>query len=80
MVNKSVSFWTCQNAPRPQKPFFWDWNMKNLETRFHFENFEKYLKFAHGISVQDESYAFPNELVRFRNEAKPIWEKNSETL
>ena len=31
------------------------------------------MKFAHEISVQDGSYAFPNELVRFRIEAKPIW-------
>ena len=37
------------------------------------ENFGKYLKFAHGISVQNGSYAFPNELTRFRNEATPIW-------
>ena len=41
----------------------------------NFENFEKYLKFAHEISVQDGSDAFPNELMRFRNEAKPIWDK-----
>ena len=40
-----------------------------------FGNFEKHLKFAHGISVQDGSYAFPNELMRFRIEAKPIWDK-----
>ena len=38
------------------------------------ENFEKYLKFAHGISVQNGSYAFPNELMGFRSEAKPIWD------
>ena len=40
-----------------------------------FYNFEKYLKFAHGISVQNGSDAFPNELARFRFEAKPILEK-----
>ena len=28
---------------------------------------EKYLKFAHGISVQIGSYAFPDELMRFRS-------------
>ena len=38
--------------------------------------FENYLKFAREISVQNGSYAFPNELVRFRIEAKPIWETN----
>ena len=26
-----------------------------------FENFEKYLKFAHAISVHNGSYAFPND-------------------
>ena len=41
----------------------------------NFEIFENYMKFAHRISVQNGSYAFPNELMRFRNEAKPIWEK-----
>ena len=40
-----------------------------------FENVEKHLKFAHEISVQNGSDAFPNELTRFRIEAKPIWEK-----
>ena len=39
------------------------------------EIFEKYLKFAHGISVQNGSDAFPNELTRFRIEATPIWGK-----
>ena len=39
----------------------------------NFENFKKYLKFAHEISVQNGSYAFPNELMRFRIEAKAIW-------
>ena len=33
------------------------------------------MKFAHEISVQDGSYAFPNELMRFRFQAKPIWDK-----
>ena len=37
--------------------------------------FEKYLKFAHEISVQNGCDAFPNELMRFRIEAKPIWGK-----
>ena len=40
-----------------------------------FENFENYLKFAHEVSVHNGSDAFPNELVRFRIEAKPIWVK-----
>ena len=41
----------------------------------NFEFFEKYLKYAHGISVQNGCDAFPNELMRFRIEATPIWEK-----
>ena len=38
------------------------------------------MKFAHEISVQDGSYAFPNELTRFPNEAKPIWVKFKNTV
>ena len=41
-----------------------------------FEKFEKSMNFAHEISVQDGSYTFPNELMRFRIEAKPIWGTN----
>ena len=33
------------------------------------------MKITHEISVQDGSYAFPNELMRFRLEAKAIWGK-----
>ena len=55
--------------------YFWDWNMKNLETRFQILKNEKYLKFAHEMSVQNGCDAFPNELTRFRIEATPIWEK-----
>ena len=40
----------------------------------NFEFFEEHIKFAHEFSVQNGSYAFPNELMRFRFEAKPIWE------
>ena len=52
------------------KHIFWDWNIEKQVP--HFENFAKYLNFAHKNSVQNGSYAFPNELMRFRNEAKPI--------
>ena len=41
----------------------------------NFEIFEKYRKVAHEISVQNGCDAFPNELMRFRIEAKPIWGK-----
>ena len=64
-------------SKRPQAPkhIFWDWNMKHLETRFHILIFLRNMKNAHGNSVHNGSYAFPNELMRFRFEAKPIWEK-----
>ena len=39
-----------------------------------FEILEKYEHDVHANSVQDGSDAFPNELTRFRFEAKPIWE------
>ena len=56
-----------------QKPI-----LLGLESGNHiplFGIFEKYLKLAHKFSVQDGSDAFPNELVRFRLEATPIWGK-----
>ena len=40
----------------------------------HFDLLEKYLKLAHAISVHNGCDAFPNELMRFRFEATPIWE------
>ena len=40
-----------------------------------FEKPEKYVKIAHDFSVQNGSYAFLNELMMFRFEAKPIWGK-----
>ena len=39
----------------------------------HFENFEKYIKDAPNKTVLIGSYDSPNELMRFPNEAKPIW-------
>ena len=41
----------------------------------NFENFDKYIKDAPKKSLQNGSYTFANELMRFRNEAKPIWGK-----
>ena len=38
-----------------------------------FENVENYLKCAHEISVHNGCDAFPNELMRIRIEATPIW-------
>jgi len=50
----------------------------NQVPTFYF--FEKYLKFAQDFSVHNGSYAFPNELMRFRIEAKPIWGKIRNTV
>ena len=79
MVQKIVISWTCkhvQKRPRAPKHIFWGLESEKSGNQVpNFENFEKYLKFAHQISVQNGSYAFPNELVWFRNEAKPIWVK-----
>ena len=38
--------------------------------------FEKQLKNAHTYSVQNGCDTFPNELVWFHSEAKPIWQTN----
>ena len=80
MVNKSMFFWTQKNAktrPQAPKPIFLGLESEKSEMWIpNFEKFEKYLKFAHEISVQDGSYAFPNELTRFPIEAKAIWGKN----
>ena len=57
------------------KPIFLGLESEKPEN--HIPNFEnrEYLKFAHGISVQNGSYAFPNELARFPYESKEIWGK-----
>ena len=68
-------FWTPQNVQGPKTHILGLESEKPGNQVPNFERFEKYLKFARGISVQNGSYAFPNELVRFRFEAKPIWEK-----
>ena len=76
MVNKSMIFGhakTSKNVHWPQNTFVGDWNMKNLETRFQILNFFEYGKDAHKKTMQNGSSTFANELMRFRNEAKPIW-------
>ena len=84
MVNKSMIFWTCQNVPkRPRAPKHIFWGLEYGKSGNQvpiLENFEKCMKFAHEISVHNGSYASPNELMRFRIRAKPIWGKDSETL
>ena len=63
-----------QTRPQARKPIFLGLESENSENQIpNFENFEICFKFAHEFSVQDASYAFPNELMRFRIEAKAIW-------
>ena len=75
LVNKSVNYWTCQNVPRPKNTFLGLEYEKSGNLVPNFEKFEKYNKDAHKKSVQNGCDAFPNELMRFRFEAKPIWDK-----
>ena len=78
-VNKSMIFGTkktCKNVPRPNNRFSWVWNLKNLKIGFEILFFlKKYIKDAPKQTVQNGSYTSPNELMRFPNEAKPIWVK-----
>ena len=64
-----------KKSPGPKAHFLGLESEKSGNQVPYFESFEKYLKFAHKIYVQNGLYAFPNELMRFRVEAKPIWEK-----
>ena len=77
MVNKSKIFWTYQNVKkRPQAPKHILLAPKSEKSRNmipNLENFEKYKKDAPNKTVQNGSSTFANELMRFRNEAKPIW-------
>ena len=65
-----------QKRPQAKKQIFLGLESEKSENQVpYFEKFENYLKFAHEISVQNGSYTFPNELMRFRFKAKPIWDK-----
>ena len=73
MVNKSMIFWTPKTFPGSKTHVLGlEYEKSGNQVPF-FENFEKYEKDAHKKSLQNGSYAFPNELMRFRNEAKAIW-------
>ena len=77
MVNKFVILWTHQNVQkRPQAPkhiLLGPKSGKSGNLILIFENFEKHKKDAPKQTVQNGSSTFANELMRFRNEAKPIW-------
>ena len=69
MVTKPVKYWTCTNMqkrPQARKLIFLGLESKKSENGFQILKNEKYLKFAPANSVQNASYAFPNELTRFR--------------
>ena len=72
-------FWTCQNVKkRPHAPkhiLLGPKSEKSGNMIPNLEKFKKDIKDAPNKTVQNGSYAFPNELMRFRNEAKPIWVK-----
>ena len=75
-IGKLLDQKNTQKRPQAQKPIFLGLESEKSEHWIpHFEIFENYIKFAHEISVQNGCDAFPNELMRFRFEAKPIWEK-----
>ena len=66
----------CQKRPQAQKPIFLGLESEQSENMIILlKSLKIYMKFAHIISVQHGSYAFPNELMRFRIEATPIWGK-----
>ena len=80
-IGKFLDQQNQQKRPQAQKPIFLGLESEKSENMIpDFDFLEKYLKFAHEKSVLNGSYAFPNELMRFRFEAKLILGKKSETL
>ena len=66
-----------QKRPWAPKPIFLGLESEKSENMVpNFEMFEKYIKDAPNKTVLNGCDAFPNELTRFRFEAKPIWGKN----
>ena len=75
-IGKILDLKNMQKHPQARKPVFLGLESEKSENMVPvFENFEKSEKDAHKKSLQNGSYAFPNELMRFPNEAKPIWVK-----
>ena len=73
-IGKILDIKKSQKRPQARKPILLGLESEKSGNQVHvFDKFEKYLKFAHENSVQNGSYAFPNQLVRFRFEAKTIW-------
>ena len=73
-IGKFLDPKNMQKRPQAPKPIFLGLESEKSENLVqHFEKFGKYIKDAPKKTVQNGSYTSPNELVRFRNEAKPIW-------
>ena len=66
-IGKFLDPKNIQKRPQAQKPILLGQEYEKSENQIIFWKFWKYMKFAHEFSVQDGSYAFPNELMRFRN-------------
>ena len=75
-IGKFADLKNKQKRPQAPKPIFLGLESEKSENQVpYFEIFEKYIKDAPKKTVQNGCDAFPNELVRFPNEAKPIWGK-----
>ena len=62
-----------QKRPQAPKPIFLGLESEKSDNQVPtLENYGKYIKDAPQQTVQNGQYAFPNELMRFPNEAKPI--------
>ena len=73
-IGKILDLKNMQKRPQAPKPIFLGLESEksgNLVPNFEF--FEKCEKNAPKQTVLNGSYTFPNELMRFPNEAKPIW-------
>ena len=76
MVNKFMIFGhakTSKNVHRPKTHFLVLESEKSGNQVPIFEKFGKSIKDAPKKTVQNGSSTFANELMRFRNEATPIW-------
>ena len=63
-----------QKRPQARKPIFLGLESGKSGNQVPKNDiFEKYIKDAPKKTVQIGSYDSPNELMRFSNEAKPIW-------
>ena len=66
----------CQKRPQARKPIFLGLGSEKSGNQVpNFGKIEKCIKDAPTKTVQNGSYTSPNELMRFPNEAKPIWVK-----